>query len=192
MLSALPQRTHSQVLQRWKDMTDAHFVPRPLPSPADTLSHMAAEGQAPAPAAAVRGLLAGTDGNVQQQQQLQQQLQADSQTVLASYSGNSCTASDVAEPARELQERAGGPKTVCRPVMQLSSLSSCGPTPQCNSAASSERSSDPELGAARLAPSDAQSSGVCKYFVNSGKCPRGATCPHRHDTSLRQQWVADR
>lgn len=34
---------------------------------------------------------------------------------------------------------------------------------------------------------------VCKYFVNSGRCAKGASCPfaHEHTGALRQRWLAD-
>ena len=38
----------------------------------------------------------------------------------------------------------------------------------------------------------AHASGVCKYYVNSGRCPRGALCTHAHDASLRHRWLRDR
>lgn len=34
---------------------------------------------------------------------------------------------------------------------------------------------------------------VCKYFVNTGSCAKGAACPflHLHTGALRQSWLAD-
>ena len=174
----------TQVLQRWKDMSDAHFVPRPLPGKQvhrRTAQDCAAAGL---PVAVL------DEDAAQQPQQQQQQLKR--QPVPHWHGVVDATSPAMAVPDK--QDVASQAATVSSPEQQLTYARPAA-AHQCRRHKSSpltEQCSDPDTDPERIDNGEAVSSGVCKFYVNSGRCPRGELCPHVHDASLRQRWLRDR
>ena len=129
------------------------------------------------------------------QQEQQQQQEADTGTAAVAASRSMSTYTGQTIVVQDLYCRAEGyePAPVSlEQALRLSHLAAPRRRRTRNAAVSTEPSSDSDSGSAHAVTPEMQSSGVCKYFVNTGKCPRGALCPHVHDASLQDQWLTDR
>ena len=179
----------TQLLQRWKDMSDAHFVPRPLPRRRSLETITEDKPTVAYPALAPDLAAVSLE---QQQQQQQQQEEQQEQPVLRSPWAVSTATHGTRVPAS--QEVAMQNANVPLPQQLFSHAHLAARRRRSCRAASpfEEQCSDIDSIDECGDDAEAKQSGVCKYFVNSGRCPRGALCPHVHDASLRHRWLLDR
>ncbi len=190
----LTSRLPSQVLQRWKDMTDTHFVPRPLPRVANSRECGAAE-QVAAPAVSHADTAATRQDTQQEQQQEKQQHQLGNGRPQRSDSISRSTDTGQTAAAQGSEGSGHNLEPTAAFLDEAPTLSFLAVPrrrkPQIT-VLSAEYSSESDAGFGSVDNPRQHSSGLCKYFVNTGKCPRGALCPHRHEASLQQQWLRDR
>ena len=177
----------TQLLQRWKVTSEAHFVPRPLPRPKCLQTSTAPERTAPQPAAADLPaiIIRGHEQQHQQKHQLQLERQPAPQLHRAAKTASDGTAASASQQTLTHGNNAPSPE-------QLFGLACLATTQRRSANESAQQYPDAHSKAECVHDADTYSIGVCKYYVNSGRCPRGALCPHAHDTSLRQRWLRDR
>ena len=174
-------------------MTDAHFVPRPLPRMEEAAKRSAAD-QVEAAGCVEHADTAATclDARHQEQQASQR---ADSGTTVAPDSGTTCICSGQTVAPPEMHSSGYVVEPASTPLRQPFSLAHLAVPRRRkthNSVASTEHSSASDMGSASLDTSKRQSTGLCKFFVNTGKCSRGELCPHLHEAAQQQRWLKNR
>ena len=173
-------------------MTDVHFVPRPLPRIADSRKCGEAE-QVAAPAASHAEIAATRQDTQEQQQQEKQQHQPGRSQRSDSMSRSTDSGQTAAAQESEGSGHNREPTAACLDeTLTLSFLAVPRRRKPQITVLSAEHSSKLDTGFGHVDNPRQHSGGLCKYFVNTGKCPRGALCPHRHEASLQQHWLLDR